>query len=182
MIDHASQKPTLALLDGAGPPEWLLPHDPSAPNLCAEVGVEVSLLNFAFGFRAISLTRRALVTALLAGFSASASQAAPCSDSSRGFESWKPVMAEEARAAGIGARGIEALMASTYSNATIGADRNQKSFKFTLEKFWSVRGADTIIAQGRARLKKNLELLAVSRGLQTPSAAALSAPMAFRPG
>lgn len=83
--------------------------------------------------------------------------AAPCSDSSAAFESWKPVMAAEARSAGIGARGIAALMASRYSDATIGADRNQKSFKFSLEKFWSVRGADTIIAQGRARVMKNPE-------------------------
>ncbi len=86
--------------------------------------------------------------------------AAPCSDTSGGYEAWKPQMAEEARAAGIGDRGIAALMATGYSKATIGADRNQKSFKYTLEKFLSVRGADTIIAQGRARLKKNPDFYA----------------------
>jgi membrane-bound lytic murein transglycosylase B len=81
--------------------------------------------------------------------------AAPCSDTGGQYENWKPVMAEEARAAGVGKRGIDALMATSYSKATINADRNQKSFKYSLEKFLSVRGADTIISQGRARLKKN---------------------------
>lgn len=92
--------------------------------------------------------------------SAAPTLAAPCSDTSGGYEGWKPVMAQEARAAGIGERGIAALMASSYSKATIGADRNQKSFKYSLEKFWSVRGADTIISQGRSRLKKSPEFYA----------------------
>lgn len=64
-------------------------------------------------------------------------------------------MAEEARAQGVGAAGIAALMGSSYSKATIGADRNQKSFKYTLDKFMQVRGADTIVKQGRARKAKN---------------------------
>jgi len=69
-------------------------------------------------------------------------------------------MAKEARAEGVGERGIAALMASGYSKATIGADRNQKSFKYTLEKFMQVRGADTIVAQGKARKKKNPDFYA----------------------
>ena len=57
-------------------------------------------------------------------------------------------MAAEAKAEGVGKRGIDALMATSYSKATIGADRNQKSFKYSLEKFLNVRGADTIVSQG----------------------------------
>ena len=90
----------------------------------------------------------------------SLARAAPCSDTGGDYETWRPIMAAEARAAGIGERGIDALMATSYSKATIGADRNQKSFKFSLEKFWSVRGADTIISQGQSRLKKNPEFYA----------------------
>lgn len=86
--------------------------------------------------------------------------AAPCSDTGGDYENWKPVMAAEARAAGVGERGIAALMETSYSKGTIGADRNQKSFKYTLEKFLSVRGADTIVSQGRARLKKSPDLYA----------------------
>jgi len=82
-------------------------------------------------------------------------QAAPCGDTSAGFDDWKPVMASEAKAAGVGPAGREALMAAGYSKATISADRNQKSFKYTLDKFLAVRGADTIVAQGRSRKAKN---------------------------
>lgn len=64
-------------------------------------------------------------------------------------------MADEARAQGVGAAGIAALMATSYSKATISADRNQKSFKYTLDKFMQVRGADTIVSQGRSRKAKN---------------------------
>jgi membrane-bound lytic murein transglycosylase B len=92
---------------------------------------------------------------------AGAGGAAPCSDTSAGFEAWKPVMAEEARAAGVGKSGIAALMATSYSKATISADRGQKSFEYTLEKFMAVRGADTIVAQGRSRKAKSPEFYAV---------------------
>ena len=42
-----------------------------------------------------------------------AALAAPCSDTGGQYESWKPLMAEEAKAAGVGRRGIEALMATS---------------------------------------------------------------------
>lgn len=109
------------------------------------------------GFALKSVTAALFALGLAIG---GAAQAAPCSDTSGGFEAWKPVMADEARAAGIQEPGIAALMNASYSKATIGADRNQKSFKYSLEKFWSVRGADTIISQGRSRLKKNPDFYA----------------------
>ena len=69
-------------------------------------------------------------------------------------------MAAEAKAAGVGETGRAALLGASYSKATISADRNQKSFKYTLEKFLAVRGADTIVAQGRSRLAKNPDFYA----------------------
>ncbi|MEH7827218.1 lytic murein transglycosylase [Gemmobacter sp. JM10B15] len=81
--------------------------------------------------------------------------AAPCSNTGADYENWKPVMAQEAAAAGVGERGIAALMGSSYATKTIAADRNQKSFKYSLEKFLKVRGADTIVAQGRKRKAGN---------------------------
>lgn len=83
------------------------------------------------------------------------SVAATCSDTGGKYESWKQEMAVEAKAAGVKQKGIAALMASSYSKATISADRNQKSFKYSLEKFMQVRGADTIVKQGRSRKAKN---------------------------
>jgi membrane-bound lytic murein transglycosylase B len=89
-----------------------------------------------------------------------AAHATSCSDTGGQYEAWKSEMAVAAKSEGVGKRGIAALMDSSYSKATIGADRNQKSFKYTLDKFLQVRGADTIIAQGRKRKAKNPEFYA----------------------
>ena len=86
---------------------------------------------------------------------ASAAAAAPCCNTSSGFNTWKADFAKTARKAGVKQRGLQALAATTYSSATISADRNQKSFKYSLSKFMQVRGADTIIAQGRKRKAQN---------------------------
>lgn len=101
---------------------------------------------------------KAILTSVLLVSGAQAAQAASCSDTGGKYETWKPEMAAEARANGVGERGIAALMASSYSKSTISADRNQKSFKYTLDKFLNVRGADTIVKQGKSRKAKNASL------------------------
>lgn len=78
--------------------------------------------------------------------------AASCGNNAAGFPAWKTAFSREAAAAGVGQRGLGALAGAQYSIATINADRNQRSFRYSLEKFMQVRGADTIVAQGR-RLK-----------------------------
>lgn len=95
------------------------------------------------------------VVLALALFAPLPALAAQCGDTAAGYEEWKSEMAKEAKAEGVGKAGIAALKATSYSKATIAADRNQKSFKYSLDKFMSVRGADTIIAQGRSRKAKN---------------------------
>ena len=90
----------------------------------------------------------------LAGF-ASAAVAAPCSNSGGQYQQWKSAFASEAQASGVGQRGIQALMNSSYSTSTISADRNQKSFRYSLDKFLQVRGANTIVSQGRSRKARN---------------------------
>jgi len=77
--------------------------------------------------------------------------AAPCGETAQGFDRWKADFARAAAAEGVGPRGLQALQASRYSTGTIAADRNQKSFRYSLEKFMQIRGADTIVAQGRKR-------------------------------
>ena len=88
---------------------------------------------------------------LLAGAGAAPAQTAACGDTARGFEVWKHDFARQAAAAGVGPRGIAALRRATYAHATIAADRNQKSFRYSLEKFMEIRGASIIVAQGRQR-------------------------------
>jgi membrane-bound lytic murein transglycosylase B len=76
--------------------------------------------------------------------------AARCGSSAAGFEAWKSEFAGEARAKGIGASGVSALMATHYAQATINADRGQRSFGLSLDAFLAKRGAATIVARGRS--------------------------------
>lgn len=87
----------------------------------------------------------------------SAAMAADCGNTSAGFEAWKANFAKQAQRAGVGKRGLQALAATRYSSTTISADRNQKSFRYTLSKFMQIRGSATIEAQGRKRLARNPE-------------------------
>ena len=92
--------------------------------------------------------------AFLAGTGA-AVQAAECGDTANGFEAWKSDFAQQATAAGVGQRGLRALRSASYARGTIAADRNQKSFRYSLEKFMEIRGASVIVAQGRERRARN---------------------------
>ena len=97
-------------------------------------------------------------TAAICTFMAAPALAAQCGNTANGFEAWKGAFAQEARAAGVGQRGLDALASARYANGTIAADRNQKSFKYSLSKFMQVRGADTIVAQGRKRKARSAGL------------------------
>src|SRR5580700_8263092 len=85
---------------------------------------------------------------------------AQCGNTSAGFDAWKSEFANEARARGISASGISALMGTSYSTATIAADRGQRSFSLSLEHFMAKRGASTIVARGRALKQSDAALFA----------------------
>ncbi|KIC51457.1 murein transglycosylase [Tateyamaria sp. ANG-S1] len=85
---------------------------------------------------------------------------AQCGNTSAGFEAWKAGFAAEAKRAGVQSRGLQALAGATYATRTIAADRNQKSFRYSLDKFMQVRGADTIVAQGRKRKARSPDFYA----------------------
>ncbi len=84
--------------------------------------------------------------------------AAQCGNNSGGFNSWKSQFAAEAKANGINNKAISAFMGTSYATKTIHADRNQKSFKLSYEKFKQVRGTATIIKQGRGLKRKHASL------------------------
>lgn len=86
--------------------------------------------------------------------------AAPCGNTSAGFEAWKADFAKQAKRAGVKKKGLQALAQTQYATRTIAADRNQKSFKYSLDKFMQVRGANTIVAQGRKRKARNPQFYA----------------------
>ncbi|UTH47390.1 lytic murein transglycosylase [Loktanella salsilacus] len=95
----------------------------------------------------------AIAAALIAV--ASTAGAATCGNDSGGFNAWKQQFATEAAAQGVGDRGLSALAATQYATRTISADRNQKSFKYSLDEFLRIRGADTIVSQGRKKIANN---------------------------
>jgi membrane-bound lytic murein transglycosylase B len=96
---------------------------------------------------AIALSSSALALLLIS--LGSQANAAQCGSSAGGFEAWKQQFAGEARAKGIGASTIQAMMATNYAQATINADRGQRSFQLSLDQFLAKRGATTIVAKGR---------------------------------
>lgn len=104
------------------------------------------------GIAAAALTLAALLPALSA-------QAAPCGKDGRGFAPWLAGFKDEARAAGISTRAIEAGLAGvTYDTSVIRRDRSQKSFKLSFEEFYQRRAAG-LIGQTRAKKKANAALL-----------------------
>jgi membrane-bound lytic murein transglycosylase B len=86
--------------------------------------------------------------------------AAQCGSTAAGFEAWKGQFAGEARAKGISASAVGALMATSYASATIAADRGQRSFGLSLDQFLAKRGASAIAARGRALKQSQAALFA----------------------
>jgi membrane-bound lytic murein transglycosylase B len=101
----------------------------------------LSMLRLAFSFSA--------TLAMFACFNSQA-HAAQCGSSSAGFATWKQEFAREAQAKGVSAGTIQALMATNYAQATINADRGQRSFNLSLDAFLAKRGAATIVSRGRS--------------------------------
>ena len=92
---------------------------------------------------------------VLAAGSASAAQ---CGSTAAGFEAWKDDFAQEARARGVGATAISALMSTNYNTATIRADRSQGGFRLSLDQFLAKRGGATIVSRGRSLKASNAAL------------------------
>ncbi|MGR3378831.1 lytic murein transglycosylase [Salipiger abyssi] len=98
-----------------------------------------------------------VATAALSFVTASAAQAASCGNTASGFDAWKREFAAEAQRAGVGQRGIQALMNAQYSTGTINADRNQKGVKYALNDFIRIRlgSVDGFAATARKRMNRN---------------------------
>ena len=73
-----------------------------------------------------------------------------CRDGPRAPRPRRQASAEWARATGIGAAAISGLRGTNYAQATINADRGQRTFSRSLDAFLAKRGASTIVARGRS--------------------------------
>ncbi len=87
-------------------------------------------------------------------------QAAQCGNTGAGFPAWIQNFKQEAAARGISNKALSALDNVKYATATINADRNQKSFKLTLDDFMKKRGSATIIKRGKTMKAQNAALFA----------------------
>jgi membrane-bound lytic murein transglycosylase B len=106
-------------------------------------------------FRSIAAAAIGTLAFLSAG-----ANAAPCGNGSAGFETWKKQFSEEARTRGHGPAAIAALTDTNYNNATISADRGQRSFRLSLDQFMAKRGGPAIIARGRSLKRSQAALFA----------------------
>jgi membrane-bound lytic murein transglycosylase B len=84
-------------------------------------------------------------------------EAAQCGNTSAGFDTWKREFIAENRGK-VSANALDALSGTTYSTATISADRGQRSFHLSLDQFMAKRGAATIIKRGRTLKRTNAAL------------------------
>jgi membrane-bound lytic murein transglycosylase B len=106
------------------------------------------------------LATATFATLAMLAVAGSPANAAQCGSSAAGFDAWKQEFAQEARAKGIGASTVSALMATNYAGATIAADRGQRSFNLSLDQFLAKRGGSSIVARGRAMKQSQAALFA----------------------
>lgn len=105
-----------------------------------------------------------LAAALLAAGMANPAIAAKCGNNAGGFNTWIGQFKSEAVGRGISPKTLDrAFNGVGYATKTISLDRNQRSFKLSLQQFLSKRGASSIISKGRqlknsdAALFRNIE-------------------------
>jgi membrane-bound lytic murein transglycosylase B len=114
---------------------------------------EFSMLKLRLAINACArkeLVTAAFVTLAMLACLVSPTDAAQCGSSAAGFGAWKQEFAGEARARGVSASTVQALMATNYASATIAADRGQRSFGLSLDQFLAKRGGASIVARGRS--------------------------------
>jgi lytic murein transglycosylase len=105
-----------------------------------------------------------LTGALAAGIvflGAGSASAQQCGNDASGFPTWLDQFKVQAVNNGISPRTIDgALSGVRYETQTISLDRNQRSFRLSLDEFMQRRGADAIVSQGKRRKQQNAQLFA----------------------
>lgn len=112
----------------------------------------------------MTLRRKTARALLLAGLLVSGLQApalaASCGKTGAGFDAWLEDFRGEAAAAGVSRRTIESALGNvTYDKKVIGLDRNQKSFKLSLDQFMARRAPASFVSKGRKIIRQNAQLL-----------------------
>ncbi|WAJ28575.1 lytic murein transglycosylase [Antarcticirhabdus aurantiaca] len=107
-----------------------------------------------------TLKRMAGAVALVAGLSAAPALAQSCGNDASGFNAWKQEFAQRAQANGISQRTLQASLGSvTYNPKVISLDRNQKSFRLSLDDFMARRAPPSFVTKGKRIMRDNASLL-----------------------
>jgi lytic murein transglycosylase len=93
------------------------------------------------------------------GLSVGSASAQSCGNDGGGFEAWKASFRQQAAGRGVGENALRALDRTRYATQTISADRNQKSFRLTLDQFMQRRGGKQIASKGRQMKREYAQLL-----------------------
>ena len=100
-----------------------------------------------------------LAAGLVAGLAAPA-VAAQCGDTAAGFPAWLEAFKDEAKSSGVSARTVEAALGDvSYDKKVVGLDRNQKSFKLSLDEFMARRAPASFVSKGKKIIQQNAGLL-----------------------
>lgn len=110
---------------------------------------------------AMKTTARTLLVALgLTAALAAPALAATCGNNAAGFPAWLDDFKAEARSQGISQGTIQAALGDvSYDKKVIGLDRNQKSFKLSLEQFMERRAPSSFVKKGKGIIAQNAALL-----------------------
>lgn len=85
--------------------------------------------------------------------------AAKCGNTSAGFPQWVEATKKEAARKGFNQRTINATLGNVrYATKTIRLDRNQRSFKLSLNQFMQKRGANAIVSRGKQLKQRHKQL------------------------
>ncbi|KQT42928.1 lytic transglycosylase [Aureimonas sp. Leaf454] len=110
---------------------------------------------------AMKTTARTLLAALaLSAALAAPALAATCGNNAAGFPAWLEDFKGEARAQGISQGTIQAALGDvSYDKKVIGLDRNQKSFKLSLDQFMERRAPSSFVKKGKGIIAQNAGML-----------------------
>ena len=98
--------------------------------------------------------------AVAAGLAGGPALAARCGNDAAGFPAWLADFKDEAASQGISGRTIQsALGDATYDRKVVSLDRNQKSFKLSLDQFMERRAPPSYVKRGKGVIRQNAALL-----------------------
>lgn len=107
--------------------------------------------------RVIRMTMAVAGMLALTGVSA---QAAQCGNDAAGFPNWLAQFKQEAVANGISPNVVNSALGNvSYNPQVIKLDRNQKSFKLSLDRFMQLRAPASTISLGKQMMQQNAKLL-----------------------